>query len=273
MLPYYRKYQIIACIIAVVPALVATTAWPLATGQIMAASFAGLGAVLVIFFLSMMIGFKLMSGKADAETDALLSLYNDGCDPEALLAQGKTLAGAIAFPCKEAGAWFMGYYAQAALDAGDVDRARNISNGLRHSIDVAKTQAEKAGVLVNLVPLAEKMEPAQDVLALIDEGLSYAAQDPAPTAAQRRDFLESQKRMVQTRTAGDARAQADMDAAVRGSNAYPERIRVEAAFDEARACFKLGEKMQERACLEYVVSKGNKLALTARAKEMLAAVA
>lgn len=273
MLPYYKKYSIIACIIGVAPSVIISTLYPLMTGTIMAASIGGLVMLFVIFALSMMIGFNSMERRAEQVTNKLLALYNDDCDPQLFLTQGASVAQNVAFPCKEAGAWFMSYYAQALLDAGEVDRARAVEKGLQESAQVAKKPQLKAGIIVNLIPLADKLDGTKDALSLIHAGLTFIQNDPTPIASERRAFLESQQKIMEVRMSGDATAAAELDEAIRKSEAYPMRIRVEAAWAEARAYFKTSNVMGERSALHFVIDHGNKLALVSQAQQRLAGLA
>lgn len=273
MLPYFRRYTILACVIGIVPGLVLSTVYPLFTGTIMAASLGGLLLLLAVFAMSMTIGVNLMERRAERETDALLALYNVECDPQALIEQGREVAARITFPCRDAGAWFMSYYAQAQLDAGRKEDARSIEQGLRQSMLAAKKPQAEAGILVNLIPLADKLDGTQAALELIERGLQLTDGDPSPVAAERRAFLESQRKIMEVRMTGDAAAAAKMDASIADSGAYPMRIRVEAAWAQARACFKLGDAAGERSALDLVVAHGNKLALVAQARQRLAALA
>lgn len=269
MLPYFKKYSIIACIIGVAPALVVSTIYPMMTGVIMASSISGLLLLLAIFAVSMVLGFNIMERRAEAETNKLLALYNDQCDPQALIAQGAQVAASVTYPCREAGAWFMSYYAQALLDAGETDQAKVVAHGIRQSMELAKKPALKAGILVNLVPLADKLEGTEAALELTGQGLELVRADAGPVADERRAFLESQEKIMRVREAGDASAAAKLDAGIRESSAYPMRIRVEAAWAEARACYKLGDVAGERTALGFVADHGNKLALVPQAKQRL----
>lgn len=272
MLPYFKKYSIIACVIGVVPSLIITAIYPFLTGTIMAASIGGLLLLLAIFIVSMIVGVNVMERKAESDTAAMLSLYNNDCDPQALIDRGRAVAAAITFPCREAAAWFMSYYAQAMLDAGDKDGALQIERGIRESVQAAKNPQAKAGILVNLIPLSDKTEGTQAALELIREGLQLTRDDTTPAGSERRAFLESQEKIMNVRTSGDSAAAVQLDEGILSSNAYPMRIRVEAAWAQARAYFKLGDANGERKALDFVAANGNKLALVTQAKQRLASL-
>lgn len=272
MLPYYKKYTIITVIIAVIPSLVVSTVYPLFTGQIMAASLGGLITLFILFFGSLYLGFMIMERRAEQETEKLLTIYNANCDPERFVKEGADLAAAIQFPCKEAGAWYLGYYGQALLDTGDIARAQEIAHGLELSISQAKKSSEKAGILVNLLPLIEKLSGDAKAEELIQQGLQLLAGDPSGAASVRRDFLNGQKKLIDARSATDPQASIQIYDAVTQGNRYPMRVRVESAWNEANAYYKAGDLRKERECLEFVVANGNKLALVAQARSRLKAL-
>ena len=91
MLPFYRKYAILICVIAAGAYIVVSTAWSLLTGTIMAATLQGLIASLVVFFGALGISGYVMNRKATEETERLFALYNDACDPESFVEQGADL--------------------------------------------------------------------------------------------------------------------------------------------------------------------------------------
>ncbi|WP_165060282.1 MULTISPECIES: hypothetical protein [unclassified Adlercreutzia] len=272
MLPYFKKYSIIACVIGIAPSILVTTVYPLFTGTIMAASVGGLLLLFVIFFASLTLGVNMMERKAEKDTTDMLSLYNDKCDPQALIDKGKTVAANITFPCKDTGAWFMSYYAQAMLDVGNKDDALNVERGLRSSMQAAKKPQAKVGILVNLIPLVDKTGGTEQAMQLIQEGLQISEGDPSPIAATRRAYLTSQDKIMKVRASGDALEAVKMDESIIGSTEYPMRIRVEAAWAQARAYFRLADAAGERTALDFVIKHGNKLALVSQAQQRLSAL-
>lgn len=272
MIAYFKKYTVFVCIIAVALPIVASTVWPLVTGQLMAASVGGLVTMFALFVVGLFIGYGIFERKAEGIVDGYLAHYNDECDPDALISEGGWLADAIAFPCNQMGSWFMGYYAQALLDAGRADEARKVAEGLDSSMRAAKSAAVRAGILVNLLPLAEKLESPQDALGLLNQGLEWCDEDNERKVAHLREFLLSQKKVLEARAAADQRAIASIAESIVPSGLYPMRIRVEYAWDEASAHYKLGNAPEEKRCLEFVAKNGNKLALAAKARERLASV-
>lgn len=272
MLPYFKKYVIGVCVIAIALPVVASTIWPLVTGQLMAATLGGLALELVLFFGGLFVGYQLFSRRADNVADGFVYLYNVDCQPEAFLTHGKSLAEAITFPCTDQGAWYMGFYAQACLDAGRKDEAARIEEGLRQSIAAQKNSAQRCGVIIALIPLVEKTGTLPQVQELIQEGLKAIEGDARPAAAVQREYLMSHEKVVQARVAQDFSKLVALDESVVQSNAYPMRIRVEFAWDAASASFKLGNTEDEQRLLRFIVDHGGSLMLVNQAKKRLEAL-
>ncbi len=269
MIIYFKKYTILVAVIAIALPVIVSTVWPLATGQIMAASIGGLALLFALFILGFLGGYAILERKAEGIVDGYIAKYNEACDPEAFITEGEQLARQITFPCNQIGSWFMGYYAQALLDVGKVDEVNAIAEGLRQSIDSAKKSIDKAGIAANLLPLTEKLADTDASLALVDEALGYCEQAGPRGTSQLRDFFNSQKKVLDARKSGNQREIADLSERIRASAAYPTRIRVEYAWDEASAQYRLGDTAEERRCLEFVVSHGSKLALASKAQARL----
>lgn len=269
MLPYFKKYTIYVCIIAVALPVVVSTIYPMFTGQIMAASLSGMLIEIGLLFLGMIVGFNIFERRAEARTNELLSYYNDDCDPERLVQEGAKLAHDIPFPCNESGAWYLSTYAQALLDTGNVEGADVIYGGLEQSIAHAKKPEAKAGILVNVVPLAEKMRSMDDTLALIVQGLDLLRDQTSPAATERRQYLNSQKAIFDARKANDVADIIKLDEAVKTNPSYPMRLRVEFAWNEGSAYFHQGDRAKEIECLRFVVQNGGALKLVSQANARL----
>lgn len=235
----------------------------------MASSISGLLLLLAIFAVSMFVGVNAMEHVAQKKTNEVLDLYNAECDPEAFIAKGAPIADAVTFPCREAGAWYMSYYAQAELDAGNKDKAIEIEHQIQSSYEAAKNVRLKAGILVNLIQVVDKIDGNSEALKLINEGFSLTKGDMTPVGRERTAFLESQKKIMESRLAVNPENAFKIDSAVVKSNAYPMRIRVEAAWDQARQAYKMGNTPAETDALQFVVKNGNKLALVKKAKKQL----
>lgn len=271
MLPYFKRYSIYVCVIAVALPVAASTAWPLLTGQMMASQIGGLVGMLVLFAAGLFIGYAVFGRRADALTESYLAKYNDDCDPQALIDEGASLAKAIRTPCDQSGSWFLGYYAQALLEVGRADEAKAVRSGLRESVDAAKTPAAKLGILVNLLPLEEKVEGDAAAAALAEEGAALCEQ-MGDAAGQLGEFVDGQRKVIEAKLSDDPEKLASLAEAVRESDRYPARIRVEYAWQEASARYRLGDSEGERLCLRFVEENGGSLALARKARERLAAV-
>ena len=269
MLPYFRRYSIYVSIIAIALPVIVSTVWPLFTGQMMAASITGMVAMFALFVLGLFAGYAVFGKRADAEAEKYLSKYNDDCDPKALVDEGAKLASSIQFPCDQSGSWFMAYYAQALLDLGEVDKAKEVLSGLRASLVAAKKPVVKVGILANLLPLEEKAEGPSAAQALVQEGIRLCGEVPGAGAAQFREFFESQQKVLEAELSGNPADIAKLSASIVGNDRYPMRIRVEYAWREASAQYKLGDLAKEKSCLEFVATHGGKLALATKAKERL----
>ncbi len=270
MLIYFKKYVIAVCAIAIALPIIASTLWPLFTGQLMGASIAGLVFEFALFAVGFLVGYQIFERRAQRVVDGYLYLYNVDCNPQALISHGGQLASDIPFPCNASGAWFMDYFGQACLDVGDAERARAIEAGLRQSVAAAKKPDQKAEIILYLIPLVEKLGTLDEVKSLIDEAMGLVGAGGSPEDAQRRTYLENLLKLVDARRSGAYEELVKLDDSVVRAGANPLRIRVEHAWDAASACFKLGDEAGERTNLQFVVDHGGSLALVAQAKERLA---
>lgn len=272
MLAYYKRYAIISCVVAVAVPLAVSTAYAAVTGKIMAASLDGLIVLLLLLFGTMALMQGVFARRVDGRTAQLLALYNDDCDPEAFVEQGRAVADAITEPYDVTGSWFMTYYGQALLDAGKADQARKVAEALRESVAAARKPQAKVGIIANAVPLVAKVDGPKAALDLVGEGLELAGGQDADPADSRVVFLRGQQRLRQAEAADDdAELRSFYEKSVADA-AVPERLRVESAWKLARLAFRSGDAATERRMLRYVVGHGGKLALVAPARKQLDAL-
>ena len=269
MIGFYRRYVIIACVVAGCIAVGTMTVWTLVAGYNVSGTIPGLIVSLVVLFVSLGVMVRIMARKADQKTAEYISLYNDQCDPEAFLAAGQDLADVITVPFNEPGSWFMSYYAQASLDAGQTERAKNIEESLYHSIDQANIPLIQAAIIANLVPLAEKVVGYADTLPLLERGISLIADDQDPQSVTRRQYLESQRAFVEAQINHDEESLLRLFNQTVPNDLIPMRIRVEYAWQEARIHYAQGDQDAELRCLQFVADHGNRLALTQQARQRL----
>lgn len=273
MLIYFKRSVIAVCAIAVALPIIASTIWPLFTGQMMASTLLGLVLEFALFACGFVLGFAIFNKRANAKADRMIALYNNECDPQAFLKEGQMVISEITFPCNEQGAWFTGYYAQACLEVGRTEEAATLQKGLETSIQAAKKPLVASTIATYLISLLEKTGTADEVEELIDESLARIEHDASAAAGARRDYLNSQLKVVKTRKSGDEQARLRQDESIVQSESYPMRLRVEYAWDEASAAFKMGDADLERASLQFVIAHGGSLALVAHAKDRLSSLA
>lgn len=272
MLAFYRKYVIAVCAISVGVPVVVSTIWPLVTGQIMAASIPGLATLIVLLFGALVISSRFFGAKADAETERLFDLYNAQCDPRAFVDEAAQVAAYASARVGELSSWFLSYFGQALLDVGEASRAEDIAQAQLEGMQRCRTASEQAAVAVNMVPLLAKLREPADVLPLVSQGLELLGSADDFASNQRRDYLRLQRDYLTARAEGDRETVVRMCQDVRANEDQPLRVRVERSWDEAQVHFAAGEASLERACLEFVVENGNKLALVGPARVRLAAI-
>lgn len=272
MLVFYRKYVIGVCVSMAAALVVVSTAWSALTGQIMAASVAGLISMIVVLLGSVAVSFRVFGAKADAETERLFALYNEQCNPQAFVEEGSAVAEAASTRLGELSSWYLSYFAQALLDVGEPKRAEQIATAQLKGVRACKTEAERAAVATNMVPLLAKLRDPDEVIALIDEALGLLGDGQDYASVQRRTYLELQRGYLTARKEGDAETVVRICREIRDDANQPLRVRVERTWDEAQAHFDEGDAASERTCLEFVVANGGTLALVAPARARLAAL-
>lgn len=272
MVIYFKKYTIAICAIAILLPVIASTLWPLFFGQLMAASAIGLFLMIGLFVAGLFVGYLVFEKKAESLAEGYIAKYNEKCDPNAFLSEGKALAEAIKYPYNALAAWYMSYYAQALLDTGDADAAKEIYGNISKSIEANKRGVDKIGIIANLIPLDEKIDSPGSTIKLIDQGLKICKSNNASTIKPFEDFFDSQKKIAIAKLTNNERLIASLSEKIRSSAQYPMRIRVEYAWTEASACYRLGDRSEERRLLQYVVKNGNKLILVKKAQRRLNAI-
>lgn len=269
MLPYFKKYAIISCVVAVAVPVVVSTVYVLVTGRMMAASLDGLIMLLLLLFGTMMAMQVVFAKRVAAETSELLDLYNEQCDPAALVEKGRAVAEAITVPFNVDGSWFLTYYAQALLDLGRTDAARKILDEMAQSASRARKAPVKAGILMNEAVLATKLEGPAAALKLMDEAYELFGGSSANPADRNIVFVNGQRDLLRAEVEGDAQAQRAFYARAQSDGSVPMRLRVESAWKLARLSYQEGDTATERTMLQFLVDHGNKLALVTPARKQL----
>ncbi len=270
MLPYFKKYVVIACAFAALVPVVVSTGFAFSTGTILASTIQGLVTLLALFFGTFLVSTGLLSKVADAKVDEMIAIYDGECDPERFLDASREIAAAVTVPFPEPGAWFMSFYGQALLDAGDVKRAEAVEKMMYDSIARAKKRSLQAAIVVALLPLALKTKGPAEALPMIDKGLGLLNGIDDQASVQRRGYLATQREIVSKRLDGDTTALIALYEGLTSNEVLPLRIRVESAWDEAQLHYSLGHAEDEARCLRFVSDYGNKLVLVGRARARLA---
>lgn len=273
MFSFNRKYMFMATGAGLVVTALVQTIYSLATKQAMAATLPGLALSLALFIVVTAFAAMHFSKRANEDADSLIALYDELCDPQAFADQGKATASAMTVPYDASSSWFMSYYAQALLDLGITQNAREIERAMYESVAESKKAEEQAQIITNLVPLSLKVLGPADTLPIIAKGLDLLNAGPALKLAPAIAFLENQQVIANAQVNKDDEKLVRFYNSTRLNEEVPLRIRVEQAWDEARIHYRTGNAEAERACLEFVVAKGNKLALVQPAKDRLRAIA
>ena len=271
MFQFNRKYMFMATGAGLIVTALVQTIYSLVTHQALAATLPGLALSLALFIVVTAFAATHFSKRANDDADNLISLYDDLCDPQAFADRGKATAHAMTVPYDASSAWFMSYYAQALLDIGVTKNAQEIERAMYESVAASKKVEEQAQIVTNLVPLSLKVLGPVETLPIIEMGLNLLKQGPALKLAPAIAFLENQQVIVKAQVDGDDEKLLRFYSSTRLNPDVPLRIRVEQAWDEARIHYRRGDSAAERACLEFVIENGNKLALVSAARSRLAA--
>ena len=272
MFQFNRKYMFMATGAGIVVTAIVQTIYSLVMHQAMAATLPGLILSLALFVVVTAFAAMHFGKRANEDADALISLYDDLCDPQALADRGKATASQMTVPYDVPSAWFMSYYAQALLDMGITQNAREIERAMYESVGASKKVEEQAQIVTNLVPLSLKVLGPAETLPIIDMGLKLLAEGPALKLAPAIAYLENQRIIVSAQVNGEDERLVRYYSSARDNADVPLRIRVEQAWDEARIHYRAGNVAAEREALRFIVDNGNRLALVAPAKERLAAI-
>ena len=253
MLRYFKKYVWAAYALSVLIPAASLAAFSVVMGGNVVKTLPGLFSSLMLFFACLYVMPRLMGQLADRKAEQLVSLYNDGCDPDAFRAQAAAPARAIGEPYTEAGSWFLSFYALALADGGQ-----------------AEGEGERAALLVNMEPVVQRLLGERPALGAVEEAERLLEGDASAEAVQRRKFLAWERGVLEARLSGDDGLLASKLAHVRETDGYPLRMRVLAAADEAAACRRQGDGARERECLRFVVEHGNRLPAVPAARARLA---
>lgn len=267
------RYIVIASGLAIVVTAVVQTIYTAATGQAMSSTLPGLLVSCLLFIAVMLATYAYFGRKNNTNVDALVSLYDDGCDPRAFVDGSAGYVDKMTVPYDAETSWFMSYYAQALLDLGEAKQAQQIEQSMYDSIRSASLVETQAKIIVNLVPLVVKVLGPAEAVPVIQKGLDLLEGGQCGAdAAEFEAYLVNQLALARAAASRDDVLLERFYFSTRRNEALPLRIRVEQAWEEAKIHYRKGDVVKEAECLEFVVQNGNKLALVKPAADRLLAI-
>ena len=267
MLTYFKRYEVLACVVSVAVPLVVVNAWSLVSGQAMGFTAAGAAVSVLLLFGGLFFFTRLFSGMAQSKAESLVSLYNDGCDAKAFVDDGKKIAASASAPLNELSAWYLSFYANALIDLRQREEAAEIGLLLQESVQDAPDDATRLALYADLVPLVGALFGPKKVSELANEALALRVDQADEVAAQRRSYLEW------ARAVADAQLGNDMDSLLAnyriiwGNAEQCMRLRVEYAAREGKLHEALGHAEAAHGCMRFAADNGRDLpaAIEARA--------
>lgn len=267
------RYVVIASGLAIVVTAVVQTVYTAATGRALSSTLPGLIVSCLLFMVIMLAVYAYFGRKGSASVDALVSLYDDACDPRAFVDGSAGYVEKMSAPYDAEASWFMSYYAQALLDLGEAKRAQQIEQNMYDSIKGAALLETQAKIVVNLVPLVVKLLGPADAVPVIQKGLDLLESGQCGRdAADFEAYLVNQLAVARAAASQDDVLLERFCFSTRRNEALPMRIRVEQAWEEAKIHYRKGDAAKEAECLDFVVRNGNKLALVKPASDRLLAI-
>ena len=277
MLSFFKKYVVLTyvCTIAV-PVLITLVSFVMAGGIIMptvATVLSGFILLLSCFFL-----FQTSFRKrAEAEAQAHLNAYNEGCDPELFYQAGTQVAAEIEKDLgrrpKETvdGVWYLAAYALAAADLGHADEAERYAQALLNAVPAQTSPLSQAIILVHMEPLILRLHGAEAAKAVLTQASACLEGQEGESAAMLQAFLGNETRTVDDMIAGNTTQLVAYFMQIMRNEEQPMRMRVLYA-DAASQILAGTNDARERACLQFVVENGNALPVVEPAKQRLAAL-
>lgn len=267
MLTYFKRYEILACVLAVAVPLVVVNVWSLATGQAMGFTAAGAAVSIVLLLGGLFVFTRLFAGMAQNKAEALVSLYNDGCDARAFAEGGGKIAASASTPLNELSAWYLSFYANALIDLGQRNEAAKIGLMLQESVQDAPDDATRLALYADLVPLVGALFGPQKVSELSNEALMLNVDAADEVAAQRRSYLEWARAVACAKLSRDTDSLLANYRVIWGNADQCMRLRVEYAVQEGKLHEALGNTEAARGCMRFAADNGKDLpaAIEARA--------
>lgn len=275
MLAYFKRYRLIAFAVSFGVPIIAIAIVALATGiNLMSGILGG-----VIFLAGMLVLLAItgsyFSKRAEREAESALALYNEQCDPEGLLVDGKQIATAIYEECyakstTDLGAWFLSPYALACADTGAAEDAQMMEQIMLDHTPENATPLQRAGIIINVEPLTLRLHGPETALSIARDAEALLAEDSTPEAESKKSYLRFEIPMLEALIAGNGEALLSQFESVRASESSPMRLRVLDADAAGGIYASLGNIDEARKAYQFVIENGNKLPVVDEARAKLA---
>lgn len=273
MIAYNKKYFVYVVGTGIVTTTVVQTIYTAVTGLPMAATLPGLIASILILVVSTGVAYLFFNRKSGNTYQAAIEAYDELCDPSASAEMFKPHLNELAPPYDGAVSWLMSYYAQILLDLGRVQEAQEIERNMYDSIKETDKIDEQAKIIVNLVPLAQKLLGHADAVPIIQKGLELLQAAPKTNEITSFEaYLNNQLVLSSAHANQDDEKLVRFYSSARNNSSVPLRLRVEQAWAEAQIHYKNGETAREIECLEFIENSGNQLAVVKPAHDRLIAL-
>lgn len=269
MLPYVKNYLIKTYVLSPLPALIFVVVATLATGRpVLFEPWGMLTAVALVMLGTFFVG-KWMADAAIGEAAGLVNLFSSGCDPQAFVDGGGSIASRMKPPFDEGASWYASYYCLALLDIGRTREAAKLADDLRISVDKTRKPATRAAICLHMEPPVRRLLGSEAALKVLDHAEIDLDSANVPDEDGHRRYLSGERSILVARRDGDDERLVELLSRVRQASPGELRARVEAAWEEAEAEHRLGHVDRERSCLRFVVERGNLLSCVSKAHDRL----
>lgn len=278
MLQYFKKYRTMSMVLSVGIPILLMVVWLTVTKNSPIQS--SVMTVFVTFFgfvlLTTIAVQSVVGKKVERETDRLLALYNEDCDPFAFVDEAAEVAAGMHAPFNDVTSWFLSFYALALLDCGRVDDAAEIGREMQESLQTAANSGLKVVLATNIEPLVLRLFGAEGALQLVEsvlpeaEALSQGGnQKQQILFSSHLNFLQSEQKTLQYMVENDQFHLLEQFTAIFRNERYPMRLRALNAKMAADLCNALGQRDAEVECLRFAAEHGGKLPFVQEAAERL----
>lgn len=270
MLPYFRNYAFLGYILGMAIPVLLVTAVSWVVGFYVVYTLPGLIAAIVLLVVGLLTAKRVVTNMADRKADEMIALYNNACDPEAFLSSASSVAREIRPPYDPAGSWFLSFYALALDDAGKRNEAVQIGQAMLSSAQIATEPKDKAALLVNIIPLVQRLFGAEQALEVVVQAQDVLSGSNDPDDMNRMSYLNFERTVLEAIRDGDDKTLINHFSGIRNTETYPMRVRVSDALLEASIHKAQKNVAAEHECLTFVVEHGNKLPAVTLARQRLA---